>query len=905
MESLFVLVALAVLGVPVLVLLMFVTLLRLRTRVTQLEAAVDELRADAELREAAAPTLAERMRPADAISPFARPAASGAAAPRPDAEPGAPASPVPPAPDPMPPPVRPGPPPLPPLERGDAASPPPRPVPAHAARPTPSPGTWSRPPRTPGAVERALDAVRRWFTEGNVPVKVGVVVLFAGVAALLKYASDQGLLRLPIEMRLAGVAFAAVAALVFGWRQRIERRGFGLALQGGAIGVLMLVLFAACKLYPLLPVTVAFAATAALVAGLCVLAVRQESLALAVLGVLAGFLAPIWLSTGEGNHVALFSYYAVLNAGIVAIAWRRPWRLLNLLGFAFTFGIGTLWGVLDYRPEDYRSTQPFLLLFFAMYLAIPLLYAAAKGPAQRRIFDGSLVFGTPLVAFALQAGLLRDDRMALAFCALALAAIYALIAVAVRRREAFAELVAPYAVLAVGFATLAVPLALSARATAAVFALESAGLAWLGLRQGRRLPVAAGVALQLVAALAFLAGVDTAFDATPLFNAPTMTALLIAVAGFATAAAARAHDEDGGSAVAYLWGLGWWLGAALSEIDRSVGRDAQPDAVLAFLLATGLVASEFARRMPARALSLTAAASLAAPLLLVWWQASRHGQPLGGWGLLPWLAFPVIAWRVLVQLRDQASPSRGIAHAAAWASATLLASISLSTLAADAHLGDAWRFAGGALPWLALAAALALRPASLSPPFASEDFDRWRDACVSGVALVVTGFFCVGLLFEGTATPLPYVPLANPVELVQLAALLLAVRVLREASVRPLLAGAAFVFATSAVLRAAHHWGGVDWGPSMFSTGLVQTALTVLWSLIGMLAWVSGSRRQRRGRWQVGAVLMAVVLAKLVLVDRQYLGNLLGIGSFIAFGLLCTAVGYLAPVPPRAPEKAA
>ena len=91
----------------------------------------------------------------------------------------------------------------------------------------------------------------------------------------------------------------------------------------------------------------------------------------------------------------------------------------------------------------------------------------------------------------------------------------------------------------------------------------------------------------------------------------------------------------------------------------------------------------------------------------------------------------------------------------------------------------------------------------------------------------------------------------------------------------------------------------------MFATGLVQTALTVLWSVLGMLAWVAGSRRLRRGLWQAGATLLAIVLVKLVLVDRQYLGDLLGIGSFIAFGLLCTAVGYLAPVPPREAEATA
>jgi uncharacterized membrane protein len=70
-----------------------------------------------------------------------------------------------------------------------------------------------RPPSRPDPLELATRAIRRWFTEGNVPVKVGVLVLFAGVAALLKYASDQGWMTLPIELRLAGIALAAPAGL--------------------------------------------------------------------------------------------------------------------------------------------------------------------------------------------------------------------------------------------------------------------------------------------------------------------------------------------------------------------------------------------------------------------------------------------------------------------------------------------------------------------------------------------------------------------------------------------------------------------------------------------------------------------------------------------------------------------
>ena len=73
----------------------------------------------------------------------------------------------------------------------------------------------------------------------------------------------------------------------------------------------------------------------------------------------------------------------------------------------------------------------------------------------------------------------------------------------------------------------------------------------------------------------------------------------------------------------------------------------------------------------------------------------------------------------------------------------------------------------------------------------------------------------------------------------------------------------------------------------------------MVWSILGVAGWVIGSRRGNRPLWLASAVLMAVVLAKLLLIDRQHLGNLFGIASFMAYGLLCTLVGYLAPAPPR------
>ena len=168
------------------------------------------------------------------------------------------------------------------------------------------------------------------------------------------------------------------------------------------------------------------------------------------------------------------------------------------------------------------------------------------------------------------------------------------------------------------------------------------------------------------------------------------------------------------------------------------------------------------------------------------------------------------------------------------------------------------------------------------------------------------GLWWAGSLFlAGDAMPLPWIPVVNPLELAQLAVLVLLLRwwMPEDRSMPPmqivLLSSAAFVWITSVVLHAVHHWGGVPWSDGLLSSSLAQTSLTIVWSVLGVLGWVIGSRRGQRMLWLGGAVLMGVVLVKLVSVDRQHLGNLLGIGSFIAYGLLCTVVGYLAPAPPR------
>ncbi|MFJ7798142.1 DUF2339 domain-containing protein [Pseudomonas sp. NPDC096950] len=397
-----------------------------------------------------------------------------------------------------------------------------RPLPADVWTPEPVAREPRKPaaPREPNVFDRAINGARNWLFGGNTVLRVGVVLLFLGLAFLLRYATEG--MVVPIEMRYAGVAASALGLLALGWWLRHRNNHYALMLQGTGIAVLYLTVFAAMRLHPLLDPTAALGLLVAVTVFSAILAITQDSLALACAAALGGFAAPILTSTGAGNHVALFSYFALLNTGILAIAWFKAWRPLNLIGFVGTFGIGFAWGLRSYTPELLWSTEPFLILFFLMYLGIGLLFTRRKllemtdAPAdddrqallhwsarKGDYVDGTLLFGPPLVGFGLQFALVQHLDFAAAFSALALGMIYMGLA---RLLMGGRALLLAETCLALGviFASLAIPLGLDARWTAAAWAVEGAGIFWLGLRQQRPLARAFALLLQLGSALAFL-----------------------------------------------------------------------------------------------------------------------------------------------------------------------------------------------------------------------------------------------------------------------------------------------------------------------------------------------------------------------------------------------------------------
>jgi len=778
-----------------------------------------------------------------------------------------------------------------------------------------------------GRVAAGADsAVWRWLVGGNTLVRLGVVILFFGVAFLAKYAAEN--FRFPIELRLAAIAAGAFAMLAIGWRLRFSRPGYALAMQGGGVGVLYLTVFAAFRLYGLLPPAAAFALLLGLVIASTWLAIRQDALSLAMLAVAGGFLAPVLASTGRGSHVMLFGYYLCLNLGVLAVAWRKAWRPLNLLGFAFTFAIGTLWGARFYRPEHFATTEPFLVAFFLIYVGIAVLYALRRALEVRSYVDGTLVFGTPLLAFGLQGALVRDSEYGLALSALALGAFYLALAAALwsRRHAGVLLLVESFLALGVAFGTIAIPLALDARLTSAAWALEGAAIVWVGARQGRRLAQWFGVALQPAAAVAFLAGQEGLTATVPLANSAFLGCLLLAVAGLFCARVVGREEATPAGAFAgatalvanllFGWGVLWWVVGGLHEIAEFVPGRHEIGATLGLAAGTAVIASVLRTRLAWPA-AVVPAALLAPAMALVGAGAlAELPHPLARYGWLAWpFAFGALAWTLRRHEDEVWGWYARAAHVVALWLAVALASREVAWWVEHAAAGVWPLVAWGIVPTLALAAIGRASERSGWP------VARHLETYMVRGGLPMAGYLLAWLvmanaLSSGDPAPLPYAPLANPLDLAMLAALAalgfwhLAVRArgwlgwLAPALAAGVLGAAAFVWLNGALLRTLHHWADIPYRlDAMLRSTLVQSSFSVFWTVLALAAMVLATRRGLRALWFAGAVLLGVVVVKLFTVDLSRVGGIERIVSFIAVGVLLLAIGYFSPVPPRRPRE--
>jgi uncharacterized membrane protein len=792
-------------------------------------------------------------------------------------------------------------------------------------RPTISPSTSSAPPSL-DFTSRIVGYIKAFFIQGNVVVRIGLIVLFFGVAFLIKYAADRNML--PIEFRLSGVAVGAMAMLILGWRLRQRQPAYAMLIQGGAIGILYLTVFAAAKTYDLVPMGLSFFLMICLVALSAFLALIQDAMPLAVFGAVGGFLAPVLLSTGAGNHVALFSYYALLNAGILGIAWFKPWRVLNLVGFVFTFIIGMAWGYEYYHPDYFATTEPFLILFFLFYAAISIFYALRQPIDLKGFVDGPLVFGLPLLAFGLQGALVYKYEYGMGISAIALGAFYMCLSKILwnRKIEGMRMLTESFLAMSVVFASLAIPLALDSTWTSGLWAMEGAGVVWIGLRQRRVLARCFGLLLQLGAGASFLFTIRQPIGDTPVLNGIYMSCLIISIAALMSNFCHQYFKDRLSNWEKHLhwailaWGLLWWFGGGIHEIDTHVAMANKSHAALGFIAISCWVMGWLSRGLawpdmayPPMGLVFAAIFISTAEFFAGNWSHPFYHLGIIAWGVALFAQYHLL-WRFetfwgqkMLRAIHQLALHLMIfvvTWECAWAVARAVS---------GAHT---WKLAAwGGVPSL-MAVLLLIFSNRVSWPvnrFLPEYIGKGLTP-VMAYLLCWTVFSC---FFPGNPFPLNYIPIVNPIEIVVIFIAMTIIKWKMTARQNQLdlparlpkhtiaygVSASVFLGFSAMIARTVHAFTKVSYTfHALFDSVIFQAALSIFWTLFALGIMVGATKKSSRTVWFIGAALLGVVVVKLFFIDLDNIGTVARIISFMVVGILMLVIGYFSPLPPKKAE---
>lgn len=343
-------------------------------------------------------------------------------------------------------------------------------------------------PAKPGFFERNPDLEK--FIGENLISKIGIAILVFAIGFFVKYSIDQGWIgpagRVGIGVLCGGI--------LIGVAHKMQRnyKAFSSVLVGGGLAVLYFSIALAYKDYHLFSQTVAFIIMVVITVFAILLSLLYDRQEVAIIALLGGFIVPFLVSNGSGNYVTLFSYLLLLNAGLLVIAYRKAWRILNLISFIATSILYIGWAtMLDYGtpPATYNGGLAFATAFYLLFLAVNL----AHNIRERKKFIAS-DFGVLLANNALYftAGLyMLYGAHAAQYKGLFSAALgvlnLVLTMVLVRRQNIDKTILYLLVGVTLTFVSITAPLQLGGHYITLFWAAESVVLLWLLQKSGIRI----------------------------------------------------------------------------------------------------------------------------------------------------------------------------------------------------------------------------------------------------------------------------------------------------------------------------------------------------------------------------------------------------------------------------------
>ena len=329
-------------------------------------------------------------------------------------------------------------------------------------------------PQTPSRTREEWEAL----IGGKLLNRIGALALIIGIGFFLKYAFDNNWMSETIRV-LIGVAIGIVC-LIGGYRT--NKRGFQIFSQGmvgAGIAILYLSVYAAFDYYHLLPQWVAFVFMSVVTIIALLNGLFYDSLAEGILGWAGGFLTPVLLSTGHANEAGLFTYVALLDAGLLAMVVKKErWLILEPLAFIGTWIMYLSWRSEYYSDADLWMTIFFVTTFWVLFL-VPDVLRSRKASTGERFKLVVPVLNAAFYFLAMYFLIDKDNHTWMGLTTLLIGAVYFSIVLLQQRRGNFRnDVKILYTLTAAALLVIATSIQFSDFDTVIFWSIEAAALAW-------------------------------------------------------------------------------------------------------------------------------------------------------------------------------------------------------------------------------------------------------------------------------------------------------------------------------------------------------------------------------------------------------------------------------------------
>ncbi len=318
------------------------------------------------------------------------------------------------------------------------------------------------------------------FIGENLINKIGIAITIIGVSIGAKYSIDNDLIS-PLTRIILGYLFG-IGLLGFGIKLKQKYESYSAVLVSGAIAIMYFITFAAYSYYQLFPQTLAFLLMLIFTVFTVVAAINYNRQVIAHIGLIGAYAVPFLLSDGSGQVVVLFSYMAIINVGVLFIAFKKYWKPLYYAAFSLSWLMYFSWFVGDYSyDEHFGIASIFLLVFFVTFYLMFLVYKVLRKEAFLKT-NSSLLLSNSFIFYGIGCAILsRNHEEYLGLFTLCNAIVHSIVSILIYKRN-LADKNIFYLIsgLVLIFITITIPVQLDGNWVTLLWVSESALLFWIG-----------------------------------------------------------------------------------------------------------------------------------------------------------------------------------------------------------------------------------------------------------------------------------------------------------------------------------------------------------------------------------------------------------------------------------------